>query len=67
MKYQTKSGGLDMVKYKKIYSKKVFLELVAKGHHLLWTEPNRNKKWLSVFVLQMDDTLMNDLTEISNK
>lgn len=62
-----KSGGLDMVKYKKIYSKKVFLELVTKGHELLWTEPNKNNKWLSVFVFRLDDTLLKDLTEITKK
>lgn len=56
-----------MVKYKKIYGKRVFLELVIKGHELLWTEPNRNNKWLSVFVFKLDDTLLRDLTEITNK
>lgn len=56
-----------MVKYKKIYSKKVFLELVTRGHSLLWTEPNKNNKWLSVFVFKIDDTLLKDLTEITSK
>lgn len=56
-----------MVEYKKIYSKKVFLELVTKGHTLLWIEPNKNNKWLSVFVFKLDETLLQDLTEITNK
>lgn len=55
-----------MVQYKKIYSKRVFLELVIKGHSLLWTEPNKKKKWLSVFVFKLDDSLLNDLTNITN-
>lgn len=55
------------MKYKKIYSKKVFLELVIKGHELLWIEPNKNNKWLSVFVFKTDDTLLSDLTEITNR
>ena len=54
-----------MVNYKKIYSKKVSLQLIIKGHELLWTEPNRDKKWLSVFVFKLDDSLLSDLTEIS--
>lgn len=53
--------------YKKIYSKKVFLELIIRGHELLWTEQNKNKKWLSVFIFKVDDTLLNDLTEITSK
>lgn len=56
-----------MVQYKKIYSKKVFLELITRGHSLLWTEPNKNNKWLSVFVFKIDDTLLKDLTEITSK
>lgn len=51
--------------YKKIYSKKVSLQLIINGHELLWTEPNRNKKWLSVFVFKTTSSLLNDLTEIS--
>lgn len=65
MKLVVKLGGLDMVNYKKIYSKKVSLQLIIKGHELLWTEPNRDKKWLSVFVFKLDDSLLSDLTEIS--
>lgn len=56
-----------MVKYKKIYSKKIFLELIAKGHELLWIEPNRNKKWLSVFIFKLDETFLKDLTDITSK
>lgn len=62
-----KLGGLDMVEYKKIYSKKVFLELIAQGHELLWIESNRNKKWLSVFVFKLDETFLKDLTDITSK
>lgn len=53
------------MEYKKIYSKKVFLELIVKGHELLWTEPNKNRPWLSVFVIRIDDTLLKDLTTIT--
>jgi len=55
------------VKYKKIYSKKIFLELILRCHERLWTEPNRNKKWLNVFVFKMDETLLIHLSEITKK
>ena len=55
------------MKYKKIYSKKIFLELIIKGGELLWTEPNKNKTWLSVFVFKCDDNLLKNLTEITFK
>lgn len=55
------------MRYKKIYSKKVYLELKIKHHKLLWLEPNRNKKWLDVFVFMETDNLLNDLTNITKK
>ena len=58
---------MDKVEYKKIFSKRVFLQLVIKGHLLLWTEQNRKVKWLSVFVFKIDDTILADLTEITDK
>lgn len=54
-----------MVRYKKIYSKRVFLKLVSNGHELMWIERNRNKKWLSVFVFRETNELLNDLSDIS--
>ena len=60
-----KLGELDMVRYKKIYSKRVFLKLVSNGHELMWIERNRNKKWLSVFVFRESNELLNDLSNIS--
>lgn len=56
-----------MVLYKKIYSKKVFTQLLTKGHPLLWIEPNKNNERLSVFVFELSDNLLKDLTEITNK
>lgn len=53
------------MRYKKIFSKKVMVELIVKGNNLLWTEENRDKKWLSVFVFELTDKLLEDLTGIT--
>lgn len=53
-------------KYKKIYSKKIYLTLISKGHELLWVEKNRNKRWLDVFVFTQTSELLYDLTLLTN-
>lgn len=56
-----------MVRVKKIFSREIALELKTKGHELLYTEPNREKVWLSVFCFKETKELLNDLTELTRK
>jgi len=55
------------MKIKKIFSKKIAMELVVKGHELLHTEQNFKYKNLSVFVFEETSKLLTDLTEITSK
>lgn len=58
---------MDM-KLKKIFKRKIALELMgSKKHNFLYTEPNREKNNLSVFVFEETEALLNDLTEITNR
>lgn len=52
---------------KKIFSKRIASQLIAKGNDLLRTEPNVKKKGFVVFVFQDTDKLRKDLTEITRK
>lgn len=53
---------------KKIFSKRVFEELMAlKGHNFLNTQDNLKYKGLKVFVFEETDELLKDLTLISNR
>jgi hypothetical protein len=52
---------------KKIFKKKIAIELMIKKHNLVYTEPNRLKPWLSVFCFQETDSLLQDLTKITNR
>ena len=51
----------------KVFSKERALECIAKGCRLLYTEPNRKKIWLSVFVFEDTQQLHEVLTELQNK
>lgn len=57
--------GADTANGKKIYSKWVAYELRTRGHKVLRVEVNRNKPELDVWVFEMDDTLLEDLTQIT--
>lgn len=51
--------------FKRIYSKWVAYELRTRGHKVLRVEVNRNKPELDIWVFEMDDTLLADLTQIT--
>lgn len=51
----------------KVFSRERALECIAKGCRLLYTEPNRKKTWLSVFVFEDTKQLHEILTELQNK
>ena len=51
----------------KVFSRERALECIAKGCRLLYTEPNRKKAWLSVFVFEDTRQLHEVLTELQNK
>ena len=51
----------------KVFSRERALECIAKGCRLLYTEPNRKKIWLSVFVFEDTQQLHEVLTELQNK
>lgn len=48
----------------KVFSKERALECIANGCRLLYTEPNRKKKWLSVFVFEDTEKLHEILTKL---
>ncbi|HII4500022.1 TPA: DUF5659 domain-containing protein [Clostridium perfringens] len=50
---------------KVIFSKRIALELISRGYNLLYTEPNRAKKWLVVFVFEETDELLEELTNLT--
>jgi len=52
---------------KKIFSKKIAIELLCRKHNLIYTEQNHKKDWLSVFCFEKTDELLKDLTEISSR
>lgn len=51
----------------KVFSRERVLECIARGCRLLYTEPNRKKKWLSVFIFEDTKQLQEVLTELQNK
>lgn len=51
----------------KIFSKNKALICISKGCRLLYTEPNRKKPWLAVFVFEDTSELHKILTELHNK
>lgn len=51
----------------KVFSRERALECITKGCRLLYTEPNRKKKWLSVFIFEDTQQLHEVLTELQNK
>jgi len=56
-----------MVKYKKIFSKAIAVQLIVMGNELLFTEVNRLKPYLSVFVFNETPELLEQLTNITKK
>jgi len=54
-------------RYKKIFSKSIAVQLIVLGNELLYTEPNRLKQNLSVFVFNETEELLEQLTIITNK
>ena len=54
-------------RYKKIFSKSIAVKLIVLGNELLYTEPNRLKQNLSVFVFNETEELLEQLTIITNK
>jgi len=54
-------------RYKKIFSKSIAVQLIVLGNELLYTEPNRLKQNLSVFVFNETEELLEQLTNITNK
>lgn len=56
------------MKIKKIYSKRVFEELMSyKRHKFLNTQDNLKYNWLKVFVFEETSELLYDLSVITNK
>ena len=51
----------------KVFSRKRALECITKGCKLLYTEPNRKKNWLSVFVFEDTEELHEILTSLQDK
>ena len=51
----------------KVFSSESDFECISIGCRLLYTEPNRKKTWLSVFVFEDTRQLHEVLTELQNK
>lgn len=52
---------------KKIFSLKVMLQLKTQGFEVLYTEPNREKPHLTVWVFEGTEELLDALTTITTK
>lgn len=52
------------MKFKKIHSKKIALQLIRKGHDFIYCEPHANKPKLTVFFFEETEQLKVDLNEI---
>ncbi|MFT5872859.1 MAG: hypothetical protein ACI8WT_001797 [Clostridium sp.] len=52
---------------KKIFKKSIAIELMVCDFNMMYTEPNRLKKWLTVFCFQETQELLDKLTEINNR
>ncbi len=52
-------------RYKKIFSKSIAVQLIVLGNELLFTEANRLKPHLSVFVFNETPKLLEQLTNIT--
>lgn len=53
------------MKIKKIFSRKIALQLISNGNNLIYTEQNRYKHRLSVFCFEETQNLLNQLTELT--
>lgn len=53
------------MKYKKIFSKAIALELISNNFELIDKEKNKYKPWLSVFLFKETKELLDKLTEIT--
>ncbi|GAB6150227.1 hypothetical protein [Clostridium novyi] len=53
------------MKIKKIFKRDIALKLIARGHKLIYTEPNRNIHIFSVFCFEETGELLRDLTELT--
>lgn len=51
---------------KKIFSRKISIELIKLGNQLMYTEDNHNKQGLKVFLFIETDKLLQDLSRITN-
>jgi len=49
----------------KIFKREIALKLIQQGNNLVYTEPNRNKIWFSVFCFENTEKLHNDLSKIT--
>ena len=56
-----------MMKTFKVFSKERALICISNDCRLLYTEPNRKKPWLSVFVFEDTDRLHEILTMLNGK
>ncbi|MFT8312937.1 MAG: hypothetical protein ABF633_01635 [Clostridium sp.] len=53
------------MKIKKIFSRNIALKLMASDNKLLYTEQNRNKPWLVVFCFEETNTLLHELSALT--
>ena len=51
---------------KKIFSRKISIELVKLGNTLMYTEENHNKEGLKVFLFIETEKLLKDLSKLTN-
>ena len=53
------------MKIKKIFKREIALELIQKGHKLMYTEPNRDIPTFVVFCFIETEELLSDLTKLT--
>lgn len=51
----------------KIFKRDLALQLIVEGNRLIYTEPNKTKKWLVVFCFEDTSNLRKDIEKITKK
>ncbi|MBZ9616776.1 hypothetical protein [Clostridium estertheticum] len=52
---------------KKIFKKKIAIELMVNDFNMVYTEPNRHKTGLTVFIFEDTEEFYKKLTEINDR
>lgn len=52
---------------KKVFTKKIAIELINKGFNCIGTEHNNNYPWLNVYLFKDNDSLRKEFNKLTNR